>query len=107
MLFSIIYAGLLLPIVAAKMSYDGWKAFSITARPSDKSIPDLLKDIDHVSLSCGQNHDVFEIAIPPRKLDAFKRLGLKTTVVSDDMGAEIAQEGSFGIYQGQTTPWSY
>ncbi|KAM0084756.1 hypothetical protein ACKRZS_003043 [Fusarium odoratissimum] len=99
MLFSIIYAGLLLPIVAAKVSYDGWKAFSITARPSDKDILSLLKSIDHVSLSCGQNHDVFEVAIPPGQLDAFKRLGLKTAVVSDNMGAEIAQEGSFGLYQ--------
>ena len=41
-----------------------------------------------------------EVAIPPGKLDAFKRLGLKTAVVSDNMGAEIAQEGSFGLYQG-------
>jgi hypothetical protein len=101
MLFSTIYAGLLLPLVAAKVSYDGWKAFSITARPSDKDISSLLKGIDHVSLSCGQNHDVFEVAIPPAKLDAFKRLGLKTTVVSDNLGAEIAQEGSFGLYKGK------
>ncbi|KAL9562523.1 hypothetical protein ACKAV7_013606 [Fusarium commune] len=99
MLFSIIYTGFLLPIVAAKVAYDGWKAFSITARPSDKDIPGLLKGIDHVSLSCGQNRDVFDVAIPPGSLDAFKRLGLKTTVVSDNMGAEIAQEGSFGLYQ--------
>ncbi|KAF5539754.1 carboxypeptidase [Fusarium phyllophilum] len=99
MLFHTIYAGFLLPIVAAKVSYDGWKAFSITARPSDKDIPSLLKGIDHVSLSCGQNHGVFEVAIPPGKLDAFKRLGLKTAVVSDNMGAEIAKEGSFGLYK--------
>ncbi|KAM5522108.1 zinc carboxypeptidase a [Fusarium oxysporum f. sp. phaseoli] len=88
-----------LKMIKSKVSYDGWKAFSITARPSDKDILSLLKSIDHVSLSCGQNHDVFEVAIPPGKLDAFKRLGLKTAVVSDNMGAEIAQEGSFGLYQ--------
>ncbi|KAF4448352.1 hypothetical protein F53441_8227 [Fusarium austroafricanum] len=91
--------GLLAPFAVAKVSYDGWKMFSIAKGPSHKEITNLLKDIDYVSMSCGQSHESFDVAIPPEKVDAFKSLRLKTTLVSDDMGADIAEEGAFQPYQ--------
>lgn len=93
--------GLALPFTAAKVSYDGYKAFRIESGDKHESVHNLLKDIDHVSLECQNSHKGFEIAVSPRSLDAFKALDLDHKVVHEDFGAELAAEASHKPYVGR------
>ncbi|KAK7429853.1 hypothetical protein QQZ08_003698 [Neonectria magnoliae] len=90
--------GLLLPVVAAKVSYDGFKAFSIEAGDAHEALEGILADLNFVSLSCESNHQTLEVAIPPESLEAFEALDLNATVISEDLGAEFAAEGEFEPY---------
>ncbi|KAH7136231.1 hypothetical protein EDB81DRAFT_901939 [Dactylonectria macrodidyma] len=91
--------GLLLPIAAAKVSYDGYKAFSIEAGDDYAAVANILSDLNFVSLSCESSHETFEVAIAPESLAAFEALDLKTTVISEDLGAEFAAEGELEDYE--------
>ncbi|KAI6749509.1 hypothetical protein HG530_014923 [Fusarium avenaceum] len=90
--------GLAVPFVAAKISYDGWKAFSITTNSSNENMTALLQDLNYVTLSCESHRDTLEIAVPPTKVAGFEALDMNATVTSHDLGAEIAEEGKFEHY---------
>ncbi|KAH7014801.1 hypothetical protein EDB80DRAFT_604918 [Ilyonectria destructans] len=90
--------GLLLPLTAAKVSYDGYKAFSIEAGDDYDAVGSILADLNFVSLSCESNHLTYEVAIAPESLAAFEALDLNSTVVSEDLGTEFAAEGEFEDY---------
>lgn len=90
--------GLAMPFVAAKISYDGWKAFSITTNSSNENMTALLQDLNYVTLSCESHRDTLAIAVPPTKVAGFEALDMKATVTSHDLGAEIAEEGRFEHY---------
>ncbi|KAM0560023.1 hypothetical protein ACHAPJ_003981 [Fusarium lateritium] len=94
--------GLLLPFAAAKMSYNGWKAYKVDTSHSSKAVTSLLKDFNHVSLSCRHSQDALEVAISPEDLDAFEALDLNTTLLNDDLGVDIAKEGTFEAYHPTT-----
>lgn len=93
--------GLAVPFVAAKTSYDGWKAFSVTTDNSNENMAALLQDLNYVTLSCESHRDTLEIAVPPAKLAGFEALYMNATVISHDLGAEIAEEGKFEHYYRQ------
>ncbi|RSL55708.1 hypothetical protein CEP54_009232 [Fusarium duplospermum] len=86
-------------VVAERVSYDGYKAFRITAGENIEQIRDQLSTFDFVSLGCEEGHsDHLDIAIPPRNISEFEALGLQATVISDDLGADFAIEGAFEPY---------
>ncbi|KAM0421326.1 hypothetical protein ACHAPT_010856 [Fusarium lateritium] len=91
--------GLLVPLAAAKVSYDGYKAFSIDAGKDHDAVDSILKDLNFVSLSCESNHKTLEVAIAPESLAAFEALDLNITLISEDLGAEFAAEGEFEAYE--------
>ncbi|KAM5356764.1 hypothetical protein ACJ41O_003410 [Fusarium nematophilum] len=91
--------GLLLPLAAAKVSYDGYKAFSIDAGEDHDAVDRILADLNVVSLSCESNHKTIEVAIAPDSLAAFEALDLNTTLISEDLGAEFAAEGELEPYE--------
>lgn len=90
-----------LQLVAAKVSYDGYKAFRIDTQGKYADVESAIAGLEFVSLSCEGDHKSLEVAIAPKSLDAFKKLGLKTTVLSEDVGAELASEGDFKPYRGE------
>jgi len=90
--------GLALPIVAAKVSYNGYKAFHIDAPEDFDHVEAQLQDIDYVSMACESNHKGFDIAVSPDSLAAFEKLGLKVDVLNEDLGADMALEGSLTPY---------
>jgi carboxypeptidase A4 len=100
MRFSLI-SGLAVPFIAAKISYDGWKAFSITTDNSNENMTALLQDLNYVTLSCESHRDTLEIAVPPAKLAGFEALDMSATIISHDLGAEITEEGKFEHYYRQ------
>ncbi|KAH7160503.1 hypothetical protein B0J13DRAFT_494150 [Dactylonectria estremocensis] len=91
--------GLLLPLAAAKVSYDGYKAFSIEAGDDYEAVGNILADLKFVSLSCESAHETFDVAIAPESLAAFEALDLNTTIISEDLGAEFAAEGELEDYE--------
>jgi hypothetical protein len=93
--------GLAVPFAAAKVSYDGWKAFSITTGNSNENMTAILRDLNYVTLSCESHRDTLEIAVPPTKVASFEALDIDATVISHDLGAEIAEEGKFEHYYRQ------
>lgn len=86
-------------IVAERVSYDGYKAFSIATNEDVEKVRDQLSSFDYVSLGCEDGHsDHLHIAIPPQSISDFKALGLQAAVTSDDLGADFAIEGAFEPY---------
>lgn len=96
--FSILALGL--QVVAAKVSYDGYKAFHIET--SDYEATEAaLEGIEYVSLNCESNHKTLEVAVAPGSLKDFEALGLNTEVTVEDVGVEIAAEGELKAYKGK------
>lgn len=91
--------GLLLPLATAKVSYDGYKAFRIDAHDAYDAVESAIADLEFVPLSCESDHETLEVAIAPSSLEAFEGLGLSTTVISEDLGADFAAEGEFEPYE--------
>ena len=92
--------GLGLQLAAARVSYDGYKVFHIDA-PEDQyeEVQHLIQGLDFVSLSCESDHQSLDIAVAPSSLEEFEHLGFNATVVTEDLGADIAEEGEVTTYK--------
>ncbi|KAI1073565.1 hypothetical protein F5B20DRAFT_500834 [Whalleya microplaca] len=86
-----------------KVTYDGYKVFRVTpqgdaaAFEADVGLLNAV-DLTHNHGHVGEVH--FDIAIPPEQLAAFEALNHTTEVLSEDLGADIALEGSLANYPG-------
>jgi hypothetical protein len=90
---------MVLPLAAAKISYDGYQAFHIKTDDID-AVNKALSDLSTVSLQCGAKSGGVDVAIAPESLEAFRKLNLDATVVHEDLGADLTKEGSFKPYKG-------
>ncbi|GKU07720.1 carboxypeptidase a4 [Fusarium langsethiae] len=91
---SIIIAAALLPFAFGKATYDNWKGYSIdTSDTSHNHVTNILSGINHVPL--GEHQDTIEVAVHPKSINSFEGLSLKSTLFIEDMGEELAKEGSF------------
>lgn len=84
--------GLALPLAAAKVSYDGYKAFHIDTPEDFDDVAAKLKNLEYVSMDCGSNHKGFDIAVSPDSLKDFEKLNLNTKLMHEDLGAEMGKE---------------
>lgn len=91
-------AVLALATAEQRVSYDGYKAFSIATADDGQSIRDKLSDLEFVALSVHEADNHFDVAIAPDDLSEFEALGLESTVISEDLGAEFAEESAFEDY---------
>ncbi|ROT40794.1 carboxypeptidase A4 [Sodiomyces alkalinus F11] len=89
---------LALPFVAAKASYDGYKAFHIDSHHSYEALQEKLSALHVVDIGCGDDHDHLDIAVAPEDIAAFEALGLDASVVAQDVGVELAREGALKPY---------
>lgn len=99
-MFSILVVGL--QTVAAKVSYDGYKAFHIETSDFEATQA-ALEGLEYVSLNCESDHKTLEVAVAPGSLKAFEALDLNTEVTIEDVGVEIATEGELKPYKGKIT----
>jgi carboxypeptidase A4 len=90
---------LALPFVAAQVSYEGYKAFHIDAHGDYEGLESSLEGLEYVSLSCESNHKTLDIAVSPASLEAFDALQLDATIITEDVGAHIAEEGELEPYE--------
>uniref|UniRef100_A0A0B7K461 Carboxypeptidase M14A n=1 Tax=Bionectria ochroleuca TaxID=29856 RepID=A0A0B7K461_BIOOC len=91
--------GFALPFAAAKVSYDGYKAFRIDDQLDYAGVQKALSGMSFISLSVENARKGVEIAVAPESIKAFEALGLNTHVVHEDLGADIALEGQFKPYR--------
>ena len=95
-------SGLFLRLAAAKVSYEGYKAFRIDAHDGYDAVESAISNLEFVSLSCVNNHKTLEVAIAPNSLRAFEDLNLSTSVLSEDLGAELEAEDDLEPYEGSS-----
>lgn len=96
---TLLAAALALPFAAAKVSYDGYKAYSIESHNEYEAVEKALEDLEWVNLACTDNHDHLDIAVAPESVEAFEALGLDFKLVDGDFGAAIAEEGKMKKYK--------
>lgn len=92
---------LALPAAAAKVSYDGYQAFHIKSNDQD-TVRQAIANLNVVSLECGASHAGVDVAVAPESVEAFKNLGFDIDLVHEDLGADLAKEGSFKPYKGES-----
>ncbi|KAI1484856.1 hypothetical protein F5X96DRAFT_400310 [Biscogniauxia mediterranea] len=86
-----------------KISYDGYKVYKVAADGDDTGFITELDalsviDLSHHGYAGSTKEATFNIAVPPESVAAFDALNLNADILSDDLGADIAAEGSFGDY---------
>ncbi|KAI9162918.1 Metallocarboxypeptidase A-like protein [Paramyrothecium foliicola] len=89
---------LVLPLVAAKTSYDGYKAFHIDSHDDYDGVESALAGLNYVSLGCEHDHKTFDVAIAPESLKDFEALNFDASVITEDLGADFAVESTFKPY---------
>lgn len=77
--------------IEEQVSYDGYKVFRITTGENLANVQEELQkvDVQTWNIDVAQHMDV---AIAPTDLSQFEALGLSTSVMHDDLGADIAAE---------------
>lgn len=83
------FFSLLISATTERVSYYGYKAFSVTTNDDLSALKKKLDSIEFHSLGYGKVHgDHFDIAVSPNRLSAFEALDLETTLLSEDLGAK-------------------
>ena len=90
-ILSLTSAAVLGPRADEVVSYDGYKVFRIATGDSLSIVQDKLADFDlhlwNIDLS---KH--IDVAISPEQLERFEALELDTSIMHEDLGADIAAE---------------
>lgn len=87
-----------------KITYDGFKAFRIATHNDAASIKSKIANIAAIPFNL-DNSEHLDVAIPADDISKFEKLGLETTVLHEDLGADIAEEGTFAPYESTFLSW--
>lgn len=90
-------------VVAEKVSYDGWKVFSVDTGTDNTAILARLELLNTVIESDHGDEDKLLVAVAPEDLEAFAKLGYETAVVEEDLGADLAAEADYKAYARVST----
>ena len=86
------------PKVDRKVSYNGYKAYRVSTGSLAQIVKDKIAAFSTVQFNFGTSEHL-DVAIAPGDVAAFEALNFNTTIMSEDLGAEIATEGQFGVYE--------
>ncbi|KAK1633471.1 zinc carboxypeptidase [Colletotrichum phormii] len=97
---------LVLPLASAaavaplekKITYNGFKAFRISTHNDPASIKKKIANIAAIPFNL-DNSEHLDVAIPAGDVSKFEELGLETSILHEDLGADIAEEGTFTPYE--------
>jgi carboxypeptidase A4 len=87
------------PKLERTITYDGYKAFRISTHHDAAIIKKKLSPLAAVPFNLNTDEHL-DVAIPPEEVTAFEALGLETEVIHENLGADIAEEGTFAPYEG-------
>ncbi|KAI1134567.1 hypothetical protein F5Y05DRAFT_397516 [Hypoxylon sp. FL0543] len=83
------------------VTFEGFKVLRVNA---NQRVADLKAAFETLSvIELNHNHGygaeaTFDVAVPPEHLEAFGALNFSATILSEDLGADIAAEGPLGEY---------
>jgi hypothetical protein len=89
----------LLPLATAKVTYEGWKIFRVETEGAYEAIEPALTDIGTL-LNIDKGYSAVTVAVAPEKFGAFEALGLTTTVLTENLAADLEVE-THEPYEGQ------
>ncbi|CAH0042645.1 unnamed protein product [Clonostachys rhizophaga] len=81
----------LLPLATAKVTYEGWKIFRVETEGAYEAIEPALTDIGTL-LNIDKGYSAVTVAVAPEKFGAFEALGLTTTVLTENLAADLEVE---------------
>ncbi|KAK7223203.1 hypothetical protein V2G26_011206 [Clonostachys chloroleuca] len=88
----------LLPLVAAKVTYEGYKVFRVESHDSYPAIETALADLGSITLHVDGAYSAVNVAIAPEKLEDFHALGLDATLIEEDLASTFEEE-KFEVYE--------
>ncbi|KAI0011460.1 zinc carboxypeptidase A [Xylariaceae sp. FL0662B] len=84
-----------------KTTFDGYKVYRVTTNDLTSDFKSEIEALSAIELHHDQRRRgsaTFDIAIPSEGLVAFDLLNVTAEVLSEDLGTDIAAEGTFGDY---------
>ncbi|KAI2617837.1 hypothetical protein GGR54DRAFT_607138 [Hypoxylon sp. NC1633] len=86
-------------------SFDGFKVYRVDASAAGDAadLKSAFGALPIIELNNGHGNNgkaTLDVAVPPEHLSAFNALNLEATILSEDLGADIATEGPLGGYPG-------
>ncbi|KAI1373195.1 hypothetical protein F4677DRAFT_462551 [Hypoxylon crocopeplum] len=84
-----------------KVTFNGFKVYRIDATSQAAGPKSKFGGLPIIELNHGHGSSsdtTLDIAVPPDYISAFDALNLPATILSDDLGADIAAEGPLGDY---------
>jgi hypothetical protein len=88
----------LLPLVAAKVTYEGYQVFRVESHDSYPAIETALADLGSITLHIDGAYSAVNVAIAPEKLEDFHALGLDATLIEEDLASTFEEE-KFEAYE--------
>ncbi|KAK3681133.1 hypothetical protein B0T22DRAFT_502587 [Podospora appendiculata] len=83
----------------SKITYGGYKAFRVATHNNPAAIKEKISKLSAVTYNI-DNREHLDVAVPPQEIAAFEALKLEASVLHEDLGADIAKEGTVAAYEG-------
>jgi hypothetical protein len=81
-----------------RVDYSGYRVYRVNTPPDDYSFDSKIKE--YAGFEINRNRQYYDVAIPEESIREFKNLDVSYEVLSEDLGADISQEGDLARYPG-------
>jgi hypothetical protein len=98
LLFSLALGGVV-PKAEGKVDYHGFKVLRLALKGAAKELDAQIEELAAHVLNPGKGAHV-DVVVSPENLDAISALGVASTVVNEDVGAALDEEGGMSAYAG-------
>jgi hypothetical protein len=104
---SLLLSALLLPLALAaaapktekKVDYHGFKVLRLSLAKATAEVESKIEELAAHVLNPGKGPSV-DVVVSPDNVDAISALASKSTVINEDVGAALEEEGEFSAYAG-------
>jgi len=86
------------PRVGKKVDYSGFKVLRVT---STNDVQAQIESLSAHVLNPGKSAEL-DVVVAPENVDALTALVAESKVLTEDVGAALAEEGEMGIYAGKS-----
>jgi hypothetical protein len=107
---SLLLSSLLLPLVLgaaapkkeAKIDYHGFKVLRLSVAKASVELESQIEELAAHVLNPGKASHV-DVVVSPENIKALTALPVESTVINEDVGAALEEEGEFSAYAGTYT----
>ncbi|KAF2005168.1 hypothetical protein P154DRAFT_353920 [Amniculicola lignicola CBS 123094] len=108
---SIVIATLLLPLTlagvlprAGKIDYNGYKVLRLSLKDKSAEVEAQIEALAAHVLNPGKSANL-DVVVSPKDVDAVSALAVKTTVINENVGAALEEEGGLSVYAVPSEAW--